>query len=62
MGKRCATITVRSPRGRVRHAVTEGAESPMDALCGQRSKGWLPCDGEPDCEECIEEIERLGWN
>lgn len=55
-----ATV-VRARRGRRRHAVSEGADSPRVTLCRKNADGMALDDRGVDCPRCLAELEQLGW-
>jgi len=55
-------IVVRRRRGRLRHGISEGAESPRETLCGRNADGMVLDSRGINCPICRREIERLGWS
>ncbi len=55
-------LCVRRRRGRIRHAVSEGADCARDTLCGKPADGMALDDRGITCPGCLAEIERLGWS
>lgn len=51
-------ICVRMPRGRLLHAVSEGADTPSVTYCGRALRGAVVEVGVPTCLRCREWIER----
>ncbi len=53
-------IAVRKRRGRVGHAVSEGADCWQETLCDKPAGGMVVA-GKIDCPACLSEMARLGW-
>ena len=53
-------IAVRKRRGRIGHAVSEGADCWQETLCDKPAQGMVIA-AKIDCPGCRAEIERLGW-